>query len=334
MAQETGGSAFVGTNGIDRALHRVVEDASHYYLLGVAADIAERRAGTFEPLTVRVRHRGVVVQARTGYDPTFDEHSERPAATTIANLATGLVPARQFTVGMRASAFRGDAGWTKVVVAMDATLPPHDPQSTLEYAIIGADDRGRIVDSTDGHVRAPTQAGVARVMAELSLKPGIATIKGAVRLGSGEVGSAFVNLTIPDFGRNQLVVSGLELDAEPDSSALLTGPPPLVRATGAQSVTAQGAFGSSELLKAYAELYNVPDSVLVQGQCVLTGSQGERRQRALDVKRLSAGDENQYVVACQLPLEGLEEGTYNLRVAVQAGHAEASRSMSLAVLGK
>jgi VWFA-related protein len=66
LAIDTDGEAIVNTNNIDRALQRIVDDLSSYYLLGYYTTNA-KLDGRFRSITVRVKRPGVRVRARRGY---------------------------------------------------------------------------------------------------------------------------------------------------------------------------------------------------------------------------------------------------------------------------
>ena len=65
LAEGTDGTAIVGTNNIQEALRRVVDDLSSYYLLGYYS--TGKLDGKFHSITVRVKRPGVTVRARRGY---------------------------------------------------------------------------------------------------------------------------------------------------------------------------------------------------------------------------------------------------------------------------
>jgi VWFA-related protein len=80
LAEETGGTAVVGTNRIDAALTDVAEGLSAYYLLGYYSSNT-RFDGTFRKIAVSVHRPGVHVSARRGYlAPTAEMRKASEAA--------------------------------------------------------------------------------------------------------------------------------------------------------------------------------------------------------------------------------------------------------------
>jgi VWFA-related protein len=66
IADATGGLAFVDSNDFAKGLTRIVEDNSHYYILGYySPDL--KRDGVIRQISVRVSQPGLTVRARNGY---------------------------------------------------------------------------------------------------------------------------------------------------------------------------------------------------------------------------------------------------------------------------
>jgi VWFA-related protein len=80
LAGETSGEALVNRNDVEKALQRVVRDASAYYLIGYQPATVVHD-GKWREIEVKVRRPGVEVRARKGY-----------AALSAAEHATSLVP--------------------------------------------------------------------------------------------------------------------------------------------------------------------------------------------------------------------------------------------------
>jgi VWFA-related protein len=66
LALDTDGEAIINTNAIDRALQRIADDLSSYYLFGYYTT-NNKLDGRFRTITVRVKRPGVRVRARRGY---------------------------------------------------------------------------------------------------------------------------------------------------------------------------------------------------------------------------------------------------------------------------
>ncbi len=79
LAADTGGFVIQNTNIMDQAIDRIVDDASHYYVLGYRPEAAAD--GKFRKISVKVKRQGVSVRARSGYVAT-------PKAAVTATVAT------------------------------------------------------------------------------------------------------------------------------------------------------------------------------------------------------------------------------------------------------
>jgi VWFA-related protein len=82
LAVDTGGFVVRNTNVFDRAVARIADDSSRYYVLGYHPQKAPD--GKFRKISVKVNHPGVTVRARKGYVAVA-----RPAVTTDAGEAGG-----------------------------------------------------------------------------------------------------------------------------------------------------------------------------------------------------------------------------------------------------
>jgi hypothetical protein len=171
LAEGTDGTAIVGTNKIQEALRRVVDDLSSYYLLGYYS--SGKLDGKFHSISVRVKRPGVTVRARRGYQALKAADVERGLAlrttappTSAADVAMGTaissaigrlagatrdLPLRvQVTVGWRTS---GD-GQPEPAFWAVGEIADRIPGSDLETVVmtgageIVATARGRIVPGT------------------------------------------------------------------------------------------------------------------------------------------------------------------------------------------
>lgn len=94
LADSTGGEAFT-TNALDRALQRVVQQSSAYYLLGYSPTQGALD-GRFHKIHVRVKRSGLEVRARAGYwAPTVSDMQrasrERARADAVPPAITGAL---------------------------------------------------------------------------------------------------------------------------------------------------------------------------------------------------------------------------------------------------
>ena len=82
MAEQTGGHAFVNTNGLADAVTRAINDGSNHYTLTYSPiDIVND--GKFRKIQVKSRRQGLVLAYRRGYYADADA-AHKPAPTTTS----------------------------------------------------------------------------------------------------------------------------------------------------------------------------------------------------------------------------------------------------------
>ncbi|HMB80323.1 MAG TPA: VWA domain-containing protein, partial [Vicinamibacterales bacterium] len=86
LAEDTDGVAVVNTNDLGRAMKRIVDDLSSYYLLGYYS--TGKLDGRFHPISVRVNRPGVQVRARRGYLASTPGDATATAARAAAAAAS------------------------------------------------------------------------------------------------------------------------------------------------------------------------------------------------------------------------------------------------------
>jgi VWFA-related protein len=95
LAEGTDGTAIVGTNKIQEALRRVVDDLSAYYLLGYYS--TGKLDGKFHAISVRVKRPGVTVRARRGFQALRAADIERGLALRTTAPPTSAADAAMAT---------------------------------------------------------------------------------------------------------------------------------------------------------------------------------------------------------------------------------------------
>jgi len=231
LAEETGGFAFLNRNDLTRGLDRVVEESSHYYLLGYRST-NPRQDGRYRKIGVRVRVRDLEVRARKGYFAP-DEGVERRqpaedlkgASPELARLIQGPLPVPGIPMRAIASVLRvgDDRAVVPLVVELDiAGFVFEESEGRLhdavEFSALATDRRGRVQGSVHSEVQLAVRpethqllkrAGF-RFLTSLELPSGqhrirIAAIESRTKRG----GSVFYDVEIPDYGQSALVMTPL-----------------------------------------------------------------------------------------------------------------------------
>jgi VWFA-related protein len=114
LALETDGEAIIDTNYIEKALKRIADDLSSYYLFGYYSTNT-KLDGKYRSITVRVKRPGVRVRARRGYRARTAEQVVAAATATAPAVRPELLSALNSVVGSNSrSTFRvRPAAWAR-----------------------------------------------------------------------------------------------------------------------------------------------------------------------------------------------------------------------------
>jgi len=193
LAEGTDGTAIVGTNMIEKALRRVVDDLSSYYLLGYYS--TGKLDGKFHSISVRVKRPGVTVRARRGYQALREGDMARAAAAPKAvapaapTAESALAAAALSAVAKVVNSVRDlplrvhvTAGWRpgangQPVAAFWTVGEVVDriPGADLDAMLLN--DVGEIVSSAHGRVAPGTTSAIVQIVPDKPLPPGGYTMR-------------------------------------------------------------------------------------------------------------------------------------------------------------
>lgn len=205
MASETGGQAIVNTNDLSRGLRRVVQDASHHYLLGYAPT-RELNDGKFHRLSVKVKRRGAKVVARRGYwAPTDEEMTPRETAVlepAVQGALTSLQARQDDRVVHVSTGYAPGQGGQVVLTAMWRPVTGFkDPPERLTLEARG--EGGATIGTGEGTL-APDGTGQVRV----EVPPGPLTVRFSAHGASGDVVDRWEEtLSVPDLSGEHLALA-------------------------------------------------------------------------------------------------------------------------------
>jgi VWFA-related protein len=354
LADGTGGFAAVDTNSFDEAYSRIIEANSRYYLLGYAPP-AHPRDGRFHRIEVRVKRPGLTAVARRGYPsssgPSREERrmealnrwarerrtgGEQEMSTELRAAINSAVQQPGLTLAVQAAAFRGTPKQADVAltVELDGQLLEFAQQpnglfaDTLEVSYFALNDDGRPQRGTRAAlnlaVRPETYQRLktlgVRINARTPLPPGRYQVRVGVRdPQSGRSGTVFTDLTVPEFGREPLMMSGLLLSSA-EALAVLTPQRDAVaeKLLGAPATTRR-EFAQTDTLTWLAEIYDnatarQPRRVDVSAR--LIGEDGRDAFVSRDV--LTNGEGNarwtSFGYTGRIPLKDIAPGRYLLQL--------------------
>ena len=333
LAESTGGFAVTNTNAPERSVDRVVAENGTYYLLGYAAPTPND--GKRHRIRVRARVPGVEVRARDSY------YAPRGPARTIEGPVSvdSLIgaPIQSRGLSMRVAAVPAPLAQkpaATVAVGIEMTAADAIRARTIDFSLVavGTDGKIRARQRFQSSFSAKSGDGKRRILfgSRVDVPPGRYQIRLAAVSASGEIGSVFTEVQVPDFAA-ALALGGLSLasPAAPSDklAELLAGVLPLV------------PLASSELPAGTQVVAQLPLRVSSRATGPLTIAAKLTRDGAApqsldapapDVKPFTAAGGSVYTVA--LPAN-LGVGTYRLVVEAALGREKATREVRFKVVG-
>ncbi|MEW6321349.1 MAG: VWA domain-containing protein [Acidobacteriota bacterium] len=335
LADQTGGFALVNVNDLAAGFRRIVEDNSHYYLLGYEPTNT-KRDGRFRRIEVKVKRPGVTVHARPGYQAPSDRRraavTEQPAGALGALLESPL-PVPGLTLSGHAAAFRGDGGQASTLLTLE--LAPglvftsadgvHRTRIDVAAVAIGPDgkatglgQRALELKLTDEQLAHVTRYGL-RTLSRVDLAPGRYQLRVAARAQhGGREGTLVHDLVVPDFAAPPLALSHLVLGSRGMAQPMTGRPDPALVERMAVPPTARRSFDPADALVVFAEVYdNRPqpaDGVRIV--TTVTGADGRTVVRAEETVEPHAFEpaRRSWGHRLDVPLATLAPGQYVLRV--------------------
>jgi VWFA-related protein len=291
LAEGTGGFAAVDTNSFDQAYSRILDANSRYYLLGYAPP-THPRDGRFHRIEVKVKRPGLTAVARRGYpSPSGKTTAERKqealerwtrerrgggAGDTSPELRAALNnPVQQpgLTLAVQAAAFRGTAKEASVALAIElqGAALEFTPQpngllaDTIEVSFFALNDDGRAQRGTRSAlnlaIRPETYQRVKALGVRLNARAPMAPGRYQMRIGArdpntGKAGTVFYDITVPDFARAPVTMSGLLLAAVGGPDVLTPQRDPGAEKVLGAPATTRREFSQSETLAWLSEIYD------------------------------------------------------------------------------
>ena len=296
LSESTGGFATVNTNNIEAGFQRIVRENSSYYLIGyystnTAVD------GKFRKHQVRVNRRGVEVTHRQGYlAPRADRVAPQVAGPgslgiELRELMKSPLPVTGMSLRFAAAPFLGPDGRSSVSIVVEM------PRDTLQFTeeggrqritigvYIGLHDRdGKPVGSDDPNINLdfPLEAGRkvtangVRISSRISAPPGSYRLwVGGAQSPGGLRGSAMSEISIPDFRKAPLMLSGLAVTSSTGSRMYNARADDLIDQVLGAAPAAHREFSVTGDLWIYGEIYdNRSDAGEVTGSVSVTSSGG------------------------------------------------------------
>ncbi len=289
LSEETGGFAAVNQNMLGSAFGRIVDANSRYYVLGYYPP-TQARDGRFHRIEVKVKRPGLRVSARRGYaaprgrtpaERRRDEEVRRTREAkkgavnnTSAELRDALnAPLYQggLAFSVQAAPFRMSQKETSIALTIELDgeplqFAPKDGlfANNVEVAFFGINQDGRAQRTTRTELNLTlrpeslkrVKSGGLRINERMTLEPGRYQIRVGVRDANAQVGTVFYDLIVPDFRKDQLMMSGLLLTATSAQSAMTAQPDKAAPKGLPGPATSRRTFSRNDTVTVFAEIYD------------------------------------------------------------------------------
>lgn len=358
LAEASGGFAVVNTDNFTAGIDRILDDLDHYYLLGFYP--SDPKGDGYRPVDVTVpNHPELRVRFRKGYraegPPKPPKNSSPRAAMMAGTLPVTALPMRLHAVPL--APVRG--GNARVAVAMEIEAPAgalQEPDGRLRdditYEIVAVDQNKGKVRSLGGEearvTLSPSVAGrplpetaAYQIAQTIELDPGRYQLRVAAesrKLARG--GSVYLHVTVPDFGREPLTLSGLAIGYANGARVATTTVEPARRRAPARrgfvappppppalpfAPTLDREFSTEDVLRVYAEVMRKDQRAPLAGELALVGTDG-KATRSFPIAPDARGR-----IALEIPLSDLPAGSHVLRLRVTSGAHTATQEIAIAL---
>ena len=336
FAENTGGRAVVNTNAPAEFVPQVFRENSSYYLLGFRPAGANRD-GRFHKTKVQVTRPGVHVRARAGYYAATDRPqppSQRQASAVDRALSGGL-PTGDLPVSLMLFPFAttDKAGTALAVVARldrDAGIAPG---TIVDLTALAFNDKWKEVASVTQRFMLPPaddRTPYSEAATRLNLPPGRYEIRAAIRSTADDrTGSVYGSITVPDFARDPLSLSGLAIERQSGGAGMNDD----LAAVVPVRLTTIRVFAKSERAAVVARVYQRRGKPPALVRVVARIVDAENRAAYTSETTLdpSAFNAQQATYRLDLPLDRLAAGEYLLTLDASTTAASARRDLRFSV---
>jgi len=285
LAEETGGVAAVGTNDMDKAFDRIVQENSSYYVLGYYST-NEKRDGRLRRIAVKVngypdpqitfRKRYVAARGRAPKNTAAGKPLDAAAGLTseLMQAMAAPLPMTGLQLRLQAVAQKGTGKNTNLRVIVqtsgkDLTFKQNNgvfsTKLSFSLGVFAKDGKSVFAERPDAdlNLRPETHARViksgVRLMRQISVAPGRYQLRVAAQDSSkAKQGTAILDIDVPDFSKPDIALSGVALAANADPSVATGSAPEVLNfgggLPGAPSTLRQ--FPANSEIAAFVEVYD------------------------------------------------------------------------------
>jgi VWFA-related protein len=340
LADATGGRTFKNTNAPEEGVPQMFRENGSYYVLGIQP-VNLTRNGRFRPIEVRVNRPGVTVRTRAGYFAPRDERpprpSNRPQPSPAERAIAGALPSGELPMSLTAAPVAGESARQSGVRVVAGFTPLGLPAEGEEVDVLVTafrDDWKEMATATQAVEVTPARAGVGPphvdIPLQVDLPPGRYEIRAAIsRSRTGQTGSAYASVVVPDFAKEPLVLSGVQIQRGPSDA-----PTGGTRNTDLSRITTVRQFLPTDRVSALMSVYQGGRTPLLSTDVemrVVDTDDRVRVSRRLTLDPPAFGSARAAGLQLDLPLTGLETGEYLVAIEATTPRGQALRHVRLQV---
>jgi VWFA-related protein len=319
VAAVTGGVTITNDDDFERAVPRLLEDLSSYYVLGFSP-----APGSDKIRKIEVRHSDPALVLRYSRGRSIERPERANGNDALGALSEGVLPVTGLPLKLFAAPVPMPESQMKVMLMIEADLAGSaagvQARESLEVSVHAADlDRERVTKTvrlTREVVRPPRDADgkqLVQVLTSIELPQGDYQLRVSARsTPSGSEGSVYLPVEVPpNPAANEVLLGGLMIGVQPVGSN--TAERPILRRT----------FNAGEVLRISTQAQ--------RGQKVKTPLQMELTLADADgnvVKSIEGKIPAETVVVpvnASVPLDDLVAGPYLLQLTLSSGKARSSQ---------
>ncbi|MEO8483309.1 MAG: VWA domain-containing protein [Acidobacteriota bacterium] len=339
LPDHTGGRVVLDPVRAADRMAEVFRESDAYYVLGFQPRAAPARA-RFHDIRVKVARSGVTVQARRGYytagapAPTNRRSVPSPdnASTRLAAAIAGLWPKTDVSLLMSVAPFASPdlrSAVLAVVVGVrgEVSRASAAPGPFTTDVLAGVFDRnGRSLGSVRQTVSVTLQRDQPfdyETFSHIDLAPGRYEVRTAVEDGrTGQAGSVYGYVDVPDFVRDPVSLSGLMMAVGPMT------PSPILRDILPGTPTARRAFLRDERVSAFVRVYQGLSRAMIPGYLTaeIRDDQNQsvfHQESRILPQQFGAGRAMDF--SLDVPTDRLPSGAYLLSIEARHGNETARR---------
>jgi VWFA-related protein len=228
FSSETGGQVYKNVNELDEPLENLLKITNTYYILGYYPE-DKKKEGKFRKIKIETTRRDVEISYRMGYYEAkpYQEFSNLEKRLQLVEYIVKDIPTNQIQFDSYVSAFRGKAGICQVPVFLKFPGTQFLEKKEIQLEIYGYAITNSGVFRDFFHQDLTISPEKTEEKLELCgikyydlhlLPPGDYKIKLIVRdKDTGKIGSQFHELSVPDYDKGELGMSGpVFFQPEPD----------------------------------------------------------------------------------------------------------------------